>query len=266
MNLNTSELENIFISDTHIESSQDAKYMVLLELLSSFLDRKDVKNIVFLGDIFDFCTGSSRYFKKKFNVLGTLLERLVKQGISVYYIEGNHEFYMKDLKWKGVSCSRGDPYLEVNIEGRKVLLTHGDMLTPSKLYRFYNSIVRSKIVKWIVTYLIKMSVVEYLSIKYSHMTRRMHIGNEIQVDLLDRKVESYMLDKQADLLVFGHFHRYVTEWTLDQSKFKFNLTQGYVGLPWWDKPRFINLSFKNKKIQSFVFQDNTWMKDSEKNI
>ena len=260
------ELENILISDTHIESTLDAKYQVLLDLLSSFIDKPHIKNILFLGDIFDFCTGSSRYFKKKFNVLGAILKRLTKQGVSVYYIEGNHEFYMSDLKWKGVTCSRGDPYLKIDIDGKRVLLTHGDMLTPSKLYRFYNFIVRSRIVKWIVTYCIKMSVVEYLSIRYSHMTRRMHIGNEIQPSVLDTKVSSYMSDKSADILIFGHFHRYISEWKNETDVSRLNLSEGFIGLPWWDKPRFVNLSLANRKLQTYVFEDNLWKKDSEKNI
>lgn len=268
MNVNLFEdLENILISDTHIESSDDAKYMVLLELLSSFLNKPGIKNIIFLGDIFDFCTGSSSYFKKKFKLLGSLLEHLCKNNISIYFIEGNHEFYMSDLKWKGVSCSRGDPYLKIDIAGKSVLLTHGDMLTPSRLYRFYNYIVRSRLVKWIVTYCIKMSVVEYLSIKYSHMTRKMHVGNEIKQDLLESKLASYMSDKKADVLLFGHFHRFFTKWNKDDESVKnLNLTEGYIGLPWWDRPRFINLGFKNRKIQAFEFESGVWKLSEEKNI
>ncbi len=260
------DLENIFISDSHIESSMDAKYMILVELLSSFINSPGIKNIFLLGDIFDFCTGSSRYFRKKYFVLGSLLERLVKQGTKVYFIEGNHEFYMADLKWKGVICSRAEPYLEVDIDGSKVLLTHGDMLTPSRYYRFYNYFVRTRIVKWIVTYGIRMPLAEYLSVGYSRMSRGRHIGNEIKLEVLDKKVQKYMSDKSADLLVFGHFHRYLTEFDKTIVSDKLNLTYGYIGLPWWDRPRFVNLNLRNKKIQSFVFDNNHWIIDSEKNI
>lgn len=36
----------------------------------------------------------------------------------------NYEFYLSDLKRKGVTCSREDPYLKIDTDGKRVLLTN----------------------------------------------------------------------------------------------------------------------------------------------
>ena len=55
-----------------------------------------------VGDIFDFCLGSSTYYKKKFANIGIALSDLATRGTKVIFIQGNHEVAIDFLDWKNI--------------------------------------------------------------------------------------------------------------------------------------------------------------------
>ncbi|MDO9181779.1 MAG: metallophosphoesterase, partial [Bacteriovorax sp.] len=84
------------ISDVHIKNSGDKAE----ELLLAFLRNPDVQSsdvIFMLGDIFDLMIGPHSQYFNRFQNYFTELKSLLSKGKRICYVEGNHDFHIKNL-------------------------------------------------------------------------------------------------------------------------------------------------------------------------
>jgi UDP-2,3-diacylglucosamine hydrolase len=82
--------------------------------------------VFILGDLFEFYHGHGDYIHPFFKGMVDTL-RTVAAGRTVYLIEGNHEFSMGEFfeAHTGVRCVES---LTINMDDKKVFITHGDEL------------------------------------------------------------------------------------------------------------------------------------------
>ncbi|MBI2602669.1 MAG: metallophosphoesterase [Deltaproteobacteria bacterium] len=138
----------VIVSDIHLQSENDERGVLFLQLLASITPGK-VRHLVLLGDIFDFCFGASAYFQKKFAKIGETLTRLAHEGTEVIFFQGNHEFFLSHLKWEGVHfVEQKERILELSFH-EKLVFSHGDRVYAPWHYRFYLQFVRSSVAKGI---------------------------------------------------------------------------------------------------------------------
>jgi UDP-2,3-diacylglucosamine hydrolase len=131
-----------FISDAHIGGGSSDAERRLLRFLESIRGRAD--SLYVLGDLFEFWLEYTRAIPKRgFKVLAGLAE-LHRTGTNIGYLKGNHDFWFKDFWQRELNANTGDE-LEVNLDGRRVYLSHGDALDREPVPRFFRALMRSRV-------------------------------------------------------------------------------------------------------------------------
>jgi UDP-2,3-diacylglucosamine hydrolase len=176
-------------------------------LLAVFEKAKaEASHVYVVGDLFDF------WFEYRFaipsaylRVLAGLLE-LTRSGVKVFYIPGNHDFWMKDYiqREAGVILT-GDLY-QVEHLGRKILITHGDGLRHDDIgYRFLKRLFRNKACIWLYS-LLPVNVAYRLAMRSSKASRNYTTGRN-KIDPSDYiAFARAKVSNGFDAVVMGHVH------------------------------------------------------------
>lgn len=219
--------ELLVFSDIHLLSQDDERGKLLLELLSK-IDTKQVRYLILLGDIFDFCFGGSQYFKERFASFGKELTRLSKEGVRVFFLEGNHEFLVHLLGWEGVEFVKSKN-LKIKIpNGPSFAFTHGDYLEAPWHYRLYSELIRSKLSK-ILASSVPQNFLNTLALKVSAQSRKKSYSKRIEHKKIIKKISKWLTEQDTDFGIVGHFHiPYNVKVEKKPSQF--------FGLDSWDKP------------------------------
>ena len=112
----------LFVSDLHLESDHCRNAVQLLPLLKM---AHKYEAIYLLGDIFDLWLGPHdiKQYHKVFKALYA-----ASQHCAIYFMPGNHDFLLQASICEQYGIRRiADPYLTKH-HGKKLLLTHGDLL------------------------------------------------------------------------------------------------------------------------------------------
>lgn len=131
-------------------SSDEPLYRSLLEVLKEPANSQD--HVVFSGDIFDLLVGGSPYFKHKFSEVWTSIDRLLKSGVKVDYIPGNHDFHLEKLLPKGVTLhDDAVVVLDTSFQPEKrIYIAHGDLVDATDIsYLRLRSFFRSKVLQFL---------------------------------------------------------------------------------------------------------------------
>lgn len=212
-------------SDLHITSPRDSIYDSLCDLIRGMPQAGDV--IVFAGDIFDLFIGTVGFFYNEYTEFFISVESAIQRGVSVYYIQGNHDFQMDDrLKKMGVKIS--EPELSLSFGDKKFYIAHGDLVDDSDYgYLILRKTFRSTLFKR-VTQLVSSSFLDQLGKKISQISRVQH---PVRVDLRVReKFRSFAIKKLQngyDFVILGHCHD-LDEMTLEgEAGFGHYINMGY---------------------------------------
>ncbi|MBF0441843.1 MAG: metallophosphoesterase [Oligoflexales bacterium] len=234
------EASLVVVSDLHIKNIHDDNGRLFLRFLDNLMACK-IDCLVLIGDVFDFILGSKRFYHKKFEPIGNALMKLAQKGVRIVYLEGNHEFMLKSLGWKGIefidSCSDG---LIIPLEGgRKVKIGHGDLIYSSLVYRSFRAIVKSRLFLLLVN-LLPGRLIDYFSIKGSQASRSQDKYRPILHDEILEAAELWARRSGCDFCLFGHFHVPYYE--------KMKSGEGYlISLSHWEsQPSF--LAFSNGRF------------------
>ena len=115
-------------SDLHLTNSESTLYQAFLTALQAPSCPNDV--VVFSGDIFDLLLGNSSYFRRRYLEFFEAVDRLVSSGVTVHYIEGNHDFHIRSLFSSGVKFH--DEAVELidtsQSIANKIYIAHGDLV------------------------------------------------------------------------------------------------------------------------------------------
>ena len=233
----------VLASDIHLHEVDDFKGKTLLDTLDRVAKGK-VEYFVFLGDIFDFCLGSHPYFRKRYQVIGDALERVAASGTKVVYLEGNHEFRIRDFKWKGVQFfPSGETAIQLKT-GEKLKLAHGDMIYSHERYKKFRRVVKSRFVT-AVARLVPGPLLNWLAISGSHVSRSADDYRKIDHNAILTAVNDWLEASDHDYGLFGHFHVPYAEKRRDGK------SGGVYSVDFWGKPNF--LVFKDGGFQRLKF-------------
>lgn len=139
-------------SDAHLgahskekESFKKSKISALCELI-----KKDGDRLIILGDLFDFWFEYKYTAPKEHYDVLYMLSELIKGGIKIDYVSGNHDFWMDDFfeKQMGIKLHRDE--FNIEYDNNKVHLLHGDGLSPQDGgYRLLKKIFRNRFNIWL---------------------------------------------------------------------------------------------------------------------
>ncbi len=139
-------------SDAHLGSGSpelEARKIANIEKLFEKI-RSDGDRLVILGDLFDFWFEYKHAIPKDHHHVLFLIAELVKSGITVDYISGNHDFWMDDFFVEHIGVNLHKDHLDLEYDGKKLHLIHGDGLAPAdRGYRFLKRILRNPVNIWL---------------------------------------------------------------------------------------------------------------------
>jgi UDP-2,3-diacylglucosamine hydrolase len=143
-----------FISDAHLSDHDWLNAEILLKFLASLKNK--AQSLFILGDLLELCF---RYRKgvpaTNLRVLEEL-RNLRESGTKVYYILGNHDYWVRDYIKKEPSVFQletsdgvGDgiserTYRTLDLDGKKVYVAHGDEIDHSILTTLSRTVLRSQ--------------------------------------------------------------------------------------------------------------------------
>lgn len=214
ISITTSENKKVyFASDQHLgaptlEASypREQKFVAWLNEV-----KKDAEAIFLLGDLFDFWFEYKTVVPKGFvRVLGKLAE-IKDSGIPIYFFVGNHDLWMHDYFEKELNIPVFHKPQEFTINGKTLLIGHGDGLGPhDKGYKRMKKVFTFKPFKWLFRWLhpdLGVRLGQYMSVKNKMISgdedaKFLGEENEWLVQYCKRKLKT----KQYDYFVFGHRH------------------------------------------------------------
>ena len=141
-------MKAVFLSDAHITGHADPNLPPLLAFLETLRGRLD--RLYLVGDLFDTWFAFPRAVFDTYIPLLGALDAVHRAGTKLVYVTGNHDFEMGDCFRKILDADVHDTDVEVNEDGRRAYVAHGDLANPKdKGYRRLRAILRSGLVRWL---------------------------------------------------------------------------------------------------------------------
>ena len=121
----------------------------LLELIEDVASKKlQIPQLILMGDVLDALFGDISFTLKANREIIRLIQ-VISQDIEVIYLEGNHDFNLKNIFQNAKVFSIGQQPVIAKYAGKTVALAHGDF-DGDPIYKLYTSIIRNR---WILRFL-----------------------------------------------------------------------------------------------------------------
>ena len=190
---------HVFISDAHIRTDRSYRCQMLVKFLHEIRPR--LTSLYILGDLFEFWFEYNLVFPKDYFTPLAALYNLIEEGKSVHYILGNHEVAIgRFLKNFGFAVHPGPTIFE--IDGKRVLLEHGNKIDKRLWTSFWESLLTSKI-NHALYRLLHPDLGIFLAQGISYLSRKQHRSQQ-----LENMLESYAMRRtdEVDIVMLAHSH------------------------------------------------------------
>ncbi len=191
----------VFVADAHLKGIGDPNQKSLVKFLDG-LDKIDY--LVILGDLFDFWTGYNEIVHHNYLPVLNSLANLGKKGIKILYLEGNHDFSMGSFFTCKLGASVHSDSFDLDIDGKRVYLSHGDTVSMTFGYRLWRGFLRSLLFRFIAR-LATPAVVWKSALYLSRRSRNYSKGSE-PVDSLLRDFAKKKIESGFSAVVMAHSH------------------------------------------------------------
>ena len=201
-----------FASDFHLGAGGYKASREREALLVRWLDtiREDAAEVFLMGDVFDFWFEYKTVVPKGYiRFLGKLAE-MADAGIKLYFFKGNHDMWMFDYFEKELNATIVTNELEIERNGKKFYLHHGDGLGPGDaMYKTLKKIFRSKICQWLFARLhpnFGVGIANYWSRHSRIAGERNEVRKNQEKEWLVIYSRELLQANFYDYLIFGHRH------------------------------------------------------------
>jgi UDP-2,3-diacylglucosamine hydrolase len=196
-----------FFSDAHLGIGTKEIDRQKERALVQFLDlvHSDGEQLFIVGDLFDYWFEYSSVVPKGYVRLFSKFAELSDGGITVTYLAGNHDFWVKDYFHRelGMQIER-DP-IERTIHGKKFYLHHGDgLLRNDAGYRILKRILRNRINIALFS-LVHPDLASRIARWSSNQSRQYTSKRQYEGDDM-AKFAASKLNDGYDFVVMGHNH------------------------------------------------------------
>jgi UDP-2,3-diacylglucosamine hydrolase len=202
-----------FASDFHLGSPSYTASREREARLVRWLDmiKADAAEVFLMGDVFDFWFEYRTVVPKGYIRFFGKLSELADAGIQIYFFKGNHDMWMFDYFTKEFGAIIISDQLEIERNGKKFFLHHGDGLGPGDhSYKFLKKFFRSGLCQWLFARIHPNFGVGLANYWSTHS----RVSNEKIAAIILARQEYLVtfcrdqLQKQYyDYLVFGHRHK-----------------------------------------------------------
>jgi UDP-2,3-diacylglucosamine pyrophosphatase LpxH len=199
------------ISDVHLRNPADERTGQFLAMLASL---PDIDHLFLLGDIFDFVFVQSRYYTKRWEALFQRLETVASRGVTIVFVEGNHDFgFSLPLDPELSRCFSHAGDLIVNFRhpalGR-VMLRHGDDIVCTESYLNFRALVKSLTFQRCAA-LIPGVIMEQLFSRWARFSRSRDDYRKLTPAFFTDSIQGRVMTQTPppDTLIIGHVHEYI---------------------------------------------------------
>ena len=199
-----------FISDIHLKLSLDNNEKKRRNKLYRLFDQimETGGSCFFMGDLFDFYFEYPDLIPKSYFDFFEKTKVLKENGITLYFLAGNHDYWVGDHITNDIM---DEVYLDdkqIEINGKKFFLTHGDgLLSWDHGYRLLKKVIRSKVFIWLFHWLhptIGYRIAGMISRSGKKDTHGEDFNEDVRVEL--QKVAKEHFDNGYDFMISGHYH------------------------------------------------------------
>lgn len=141
-----------FASDFHLGAGGYLASREREDRIVRWLDmiKADAAEVYLMGDVFDFWFEYKSVVPRGYIRFLGKLAQLADAGIKLYFFKGNHDMWMFNYFEKELGAIIITNELEMERNGKKFYLHHGDGLGPGdKKYKFLKKIFRSRLCQWL---------------------------------------------------------------------------------------------------------------------
>ncbi len=187
----------IFIADAHYPHHGNDFLKFLQEIKTHKIQ---TSQLFLMGDIFDLLFGYNEYIQTFSKEAISLLQELSKD-LEIIYLEGNHDFCLKDVFPNIKVYSREEQPICYKLNEQDIFLSHGDKYETGVGYNLYSKLLRKKITltflkpfeKQLINHRMKKLKVKKICGNFkNHQTKFDAIRNHYPKDAL---------------IIEGHFHQ-----------------------------------------------------------
>ena len=196
-----------FFSDAHLGLGEPAEERKKEHSLVRFVEslKDDAEQVFIVGDLFDYWFEYKSVVPKGYFRLFTKLSELTEQGIRVWFIVGNHDFWMKDYFRAEIGMEVCFEPLEMELQGKRFLLHHGDgVLSGDTGYRILKKILRNRMSIFLFS-LIHPDIAGAIA-QWSSRTSRKYTSNRKYESDGMVAFASQKLRDGFDFVIMGHNH------------------------------------------------------------
>lgn len=202
-----------FASDFHLGAPNEIESKKREQKIIRWLNEisTDAEAVFLVGDIFDFWFEYKEVIPKGFIHFVAKLATLRDQGIPIYFFTGNHDLWMKDYFTKELGIPIFHEPILLHLEGRKILVGHGDGLGPGdNSYKFLKKIFTNPFFNWLFRWM-HPDVGIKIAKAWSGRSRISNIKKEEgkflgEDEWLWQYCKELETEEHHDLYIFGHRH------------------------------------------------------------
>jgi len=195
----------LFISDLHIALEKTEITRRFLNFLNS--RARQAQALYILGDLFDTWIGDDDNMPPN-KTVKTALKALADSGTKILMLQGNRDFLLGQRFAEETGITLLDEYAVIELEGKLVLLTHGDLLCTDDLpYQAFR--IKSHSPEWQQNVLSKPLWLRLLAARWYRLRSHFHKRRKTQdiMDVNQQTVKETMQHYQCHTLIHGHTHR-----------------------------------------------------------
>jgi len=238
--------KSYFISDVHLgvpdyNSSliREKKMVAWLESIST-----DAKNLFILGDIFDMWFDYKHVAPRGYVRLLGQLAKMSDNGINIHYFVGNHDMWIFDYFEKEIGLNIYREPQTFDLDGKKVLMGHGDGLGSGDLkYKFIKKVFANGFNQWLFARLhpnFALGIASFFSNRSRIANGNFEENyNGDENEMLVQYCKEKLKEQHYDYFIFGHRHI-----AMDISVGE---NSNYINLGEWVKNPHIAV-FEDKKL------------------
>ncbi|MDR1057344.1 MAG: UDP-2,3-diacylglucosamine diphosphatase [Coxiellaceae bacterium] len=231
----------IFISDLHLSSNKPDIAKLFCKFLEEIESTTDA--IYILGDLFQLWIGDDDHSIFNEQIKNSL--RLASSKTLIYLMPGNRDFLLGSAFARESGCILiPDPY-EFNLYGKRILLTHGDLLcSKDSKYHIFRKIIR---IHWGIKIFLRLplKIRSWFAINTQKISTKIKAGknHQVLVAQLEEVSKNLLCKYNSDQLIHGHVH------VAETGEFEIGTKQVHrFSLGGWDTQGSILLYYSNNNF------------------
>ncbi|MCZ6803418.1 MAG: UDP-2,3-diacylglucosamine diphosphatase [Proteobacteria bacterium] len=244
-------MTTLFVSDLHLSHLRPDKPGLFKKLLAGPAKKADALYI--LGDLFDdFWIGCDDKRPPNPDVISTLHDYSNDKHTRLFIMRGNRDFHLNNDFVKATNCELIDDPSEIVLDGKKILIMHGDSLcTDDVKYQNWRRFITNPFIKWIYSI---MPLI--LRKRISHGVRT-YTAEAVQkksqeiIDVSQQTVVETMNSFGIMTLIHGHTHRQA----IHEFELNGNLVTRIVLGDWYEQDCILvhdERGFRFERVEDYI--------------